>query len=123
RVLQVAHSALRWDMLGNAIHVEEAADRNTEVAVNDLTPNFSDISISKILIEESGHTVNIEGIPESPLDNVVLSEIYGVGKNFLTAKDVTNFLIKDSEFFSENTEVDSVSATGLVLDNVEVREL
>ena len=121
--MHVVHSALRWDMLGNAIHVGEAADRNTEVEVNALTPKFSDISMKKILIEESGHTINIEGIPESPLENVVLSEVYGVGKNFLTAKDVTSFLILDSEFISENTEVDSVNATGLVLDNVAVLEL
>lgn len=118
--MNVVHSALRWDMLGNAIHVGDQASRDFDVEVNALTPAFSDVKINNVLIESSSHAINVEGIPESPLKNVAISNVHAIGEHYLAIKDAENFVIKNSEFHCEECAVDSVHVIGFREEDVRV---
>lgn len=118
--MNVVHSALRWDMLGNAMHVGDQASRDFTVEVNALTPKFSDVTINNVLIESAADCINVEGIPESRLENVIISNVHATGERYLTLNDTENFVIKDSEVYCENCAVDSVNVTGLVQENVKI---
>src|SRR5690606_9020053 len=118
--MNVVHSALRWDMLGSATHVGEQASRDFAVEVNALTPKFSDVNINNVLIESSTHCINVEGIPESRLKDVEISNVYARGKHYLAIKDAENFMIKSSEVHCEECAVDSVHVVALKQERVRV---
>lgn len=118
--MDVNFSALRWDMLGQAQHVGQEADRSFAVTVNALTPQFSKIKMDRIAIERAMDCINIEGIPESPLAEVELARIEAKGTRFLTVKDAKNILIRDSHFTCTDTRVDSIAVQGLQLKNVSI---
>ncbi len=118
--MNVIHSALRWDMLGSATHVGQQASRDFAVEVNALTPAFSDVNINNILIESATHCINVEGIPESRLKNVEISNLYAKGKHYLAIKDAEHFVVKNSEVLCEECAIDSVHVAGLKQEHVQV---
>lgn len=118
--MNVVHSALRWDMLGAAMHVGEQASRDFVVEANALTPKFSDVTINNVLIESAADCINVEGIPESRLENVTISNVHATGERYLTINDAENFMIKNSEIYCKDCAVDSVHVAGLVQENVRV---
>ncbi|WP_437919045.1 glycoside hydrolase family 28 protein [Sphingobacterium sp. LRF_L2] len=120
--MNVIHSALRWDMLGSAAHVGAQANREFVVEVNVLTPTFSDVNMNNILIESSTHCINVEGIPESQLKNVEISNLLATGKHYLAIKDAENFVIKNSEVHCEECAIDSVHVTGLKEEHVQLMQ-
>lgn len=120
--MNVVHSALRWDMLGSATHVGEQASRDFAVEANALTPAFSDVNINNVLIESSTHCINVEGIPESRLKNVEISNLLATGKHYLVINDAENFVLKNSEVHCEECAVDSVHVAGLKQERVQVTQ-
>ncbi|NGM64501.1 glycoside hydrolase family 28 protein [Sphingobacterium sp. SGR-19] len=118
--MNVVHSALRWDMLGSSQHVGAQASRDFAVEVNALTPKFSNVTINNVLIESAADCINVEGIPESRLENVKISNIHATGKRYLTIRDAENFVIRDSEIHCEDCVIDSVHVAGLVQENVTI---
>lgn len=118
--MDVVHSALRWDMLGQALHVGKQASREFLVERNALTPHFSNIEMKNIYIGSSGDCIKIEGIPESVLTDVTLDRVYGHGTRYLSLRDVKDITIKNSTFFCESTAVDSLNVSGLEQKNVKL---
>ena len=118
--MHVKQSALRWDMLGSATHVGNQASRDFAVEVNALTPEFSNIKIHNVLVESAENCINVEGIPESTLKNVEISNLLATGENYLTLNDVDNFTIKDSEIHCVNCTVDSVHVSNFATDQVKL---
>ncbi|GHE47005.1 polygalacturonase [Sphingobacterium griseoflavum] len=118
--MDVQHSALRWDMLGQALHVGQQASRDFKVEKNALTPRFSTIELKNIYIGSSSDCIKVEGIPESPLEHVRFERIFGRGTRYLSLKDAQNMLINDSEFICEMPEVDSLGVAELKQKNVTV---
>lgn len=116
--MDVVHSALRWDMLGQALHVGNQASREYTVEKNALTPGFSQIELKNIYIGTSKDCIKIEGIPESVLKQVTFDRVYGRGKNYLSLKDAKDIQIKNSRFTCEVIAVDSVNVSGLEQENV-----
>ncbi|WP_149915422.1 glycoside hydrolase family 28 protein [Sphingobacterium cavernae] len=116
--MRVVHSALRWDMLGQALHVGELADRNHKVSSNILTPKFQDITIRDVIIEDAADCIKIEGLPESPLENVVVENIYAVGNNWLKANDVHGLTINNAFVAVQNKSIDTINVSGLKLTNI-----
>ncbi|MGM1427623.1 glycoside hydrolase family 28 protein [Sphingobacterium lactis] len=117
--LNTVHSALRWDMLGQALHVGNQADRNFKVEKNPLTPRFSDIEMRNIYIENAADCIRIEGIPESKLENVKISSVNGKGKRFLVARDAKSITIQHSVFAVEDAEIDTINVQDLNLKGIE----
>ncbi|MFD2967512.1 glycoside hydrolase family 28 protein [Sphingobacterium bambusae] len=116
--MDVQHSALRWDMLGQALHVGQQASRDFKVEKNILTPHFSSIELKNIYIGSSSDCIKVEGIPESPLEGVRFDRIFGRGTRYLSLRDAQNILINDSKFICEELEVDSIGVVGLEQKNV-----
>lgn len=120
--MSVVHSALRWDMLGSATHVGNAASRDHQVQPNKLTPRFSDITIRNILIENSTDCIKIDGIPESPLSAVKLSNIVGKGERYLIARDAQDITIDNAVFSVEDQKIDTINVQGLIQTGVRFEE-
>lgn len=116
--MNVKHSALRWDMLGNALHVGKEADREFVVTVNSLTPRFSDINISDVLIESASDCIKVEGIPESLLANVKITNIHAVAERYLSIRDATDITIRSSEIKCENCELDTLNVREFRQENI-----
>ncbi|MGH2624454.1 MAG: glycoside hydrolase family 28 protein, partial [Sphingobacterium sp.] len=100
--MNVEETALRWDMLGSAVHVGAAADRSTKIAINKLTPHFKDIQIKDLIIENASQFVRIDGIPESPLENVMIRNVQSNSEKLFEATDarniqLTNALLKSKD--------------------------
>ncbi|TJZ62134.1 glycoside hydrolase family 28 protein [Sphingobacterium olei] len=117
--MNVVHSALRWDMLGSATHVGNAASRDHQVKPNRLTPRFSDITIRKVLIEKAADCIKIDGIPESMLENVRFSNIHAAAERYFVAKDAKDIIIENSSINCVECEIDTVNVSGLNQRNVE----
>lgn len=113
-------SALRWDMLGQAQHVGNQANRDFEVQKNALTPRFSNIQIKDIYIDAAKDCIKIEGIPESVLDDVRIDRVFGRGDRYLSVKDAKNIKIKNSVFVCKDTSVSITNVSGLIQDRVRV---
>ncbi len=116
--LNTKHSALRWDMLGQALHVGKNADRNFKVEKNSLTPSFSAIEMRRIYIENAEDCIRIEGIPESPLENVQIEQVSGKGKRFFYGRDATNIELSNSVFSVEDARIDTINVQDLQIKAV-----
>ncbi len=116
--MDVVHSALRWDMLGQAMHVGNQASRDYKVEKNALTPRFAEIDLKNIYIGTSSDCIKVEGIPESVLEQVTLDRVYGRGRSYLSLKDARDIHIKNSTFVCDVIAVDSVNVTGLKQENM-----
>jgi len=121
--MNVVYSALRWDMLGQALHVGKQADRNVQVAVNPLTPRFSDIRMNNILIEDAADCIKIEGIPESVLEDVEITHVVGRGDRFLVARDARDLRIENSEFQVKDPKIDTINVKELLQRKVRLLAL
>ncbi|MCA5004718.1 glycoside hydrolase family 28 protein [Sphingobacterium bovistauri] len=116
--MRVNHSAIRWDMLGQAMHVGKLADRNYKVIPDRLTPKFQNIRIKNVVIENAEDCIKIQALPESPLMNVIIQDVIAKGKNWLSASDVVGLELSNVELSVENNAIDTVNVSGLKLSNI-----
>ncbi|MFC6099359.1 glycoside hydrolase family 28 protein [Olivibacter domesticus] len=119
--MNVGETALRWDMLGSAVHVGAAADRSTKIAVNKLTPHFKDIQIKDLIIENASQFVRIDGIPESPLENVMIRNVQSNSEKLFEATDarniqLTNALLKSKDDTLHGLNIKNIGFEGVQFD-------
>lgn len=119
--MNVEETALRWDMLGSAVHVGAAADRSTKIAINKLTPHFKDIQIKDLIIENASQFVRIDGIPESPLENVMIRNVQSNSEKLFEATDasniqLTNALLKSKDDTLHGLNIKNISFEGVQFD-------
>ena len=57
--------------------VYAGADDST---VSNRTPRFNDIDISNITIKNARVVINIDGLPEMPIDGLHITDLVGYGK-------------------------------------------
>lgn len=119
--MHVVHSALRWDMLGQAQHVGSQASREFKVKVNALTPRFSAIQLHNIYIGSASDCIKIEGIPESVLEDVTFSRVFARGKRYLSIKDAKDIRIMNSLFDCQDYTVDTTNVSDLIQRNVDFK--
>lgn len=72
-VVSVRHIALSVDMLGSRKWGGDLAARYPARQLNQYTPNFSNIFISNVRIDRCDRLLAIQGLPERPVSNVILS--------------------------------------------------
>ncbi|GGF32004.1 glycoside hydrolase family 28 protein [Echinicola rosea] len=102
--MNLRQTAFRWDMLGQELYVGDLAKRKPLRAVNELTPKFKDITIKDILVETASTFVNINGIPESPLENLHMENVVVKdSKRFFNADDAKNLTFKHVEVTSQDS--------------------
>jgi polygalacturonase len=71
-----------WTMedVGEAINVTNYYTRAPEEPVSERTPIFRNIAISNMTISNSPVVINVEGLPEMPVNGLRISDIIGSGK-------------------------------------------
>jgi hypothetical protein len=111
-----------WTMegVGEGIHVTNYYTKTAEEPVSERTPIFHNVAISNMTIKDSHTVINIEGLPEMPVNGLRISDVIGSGKlgmkayntlalelhNVqLNAETGPAFLIKDSK----DLELDGVT--------------
>lgn len=118
--MDLRYTAIKWDMLGDSMHVGELANRLPMREVNELTPFYRNILIKDILVENSTHFLKVIGIPESPLTNVHMSNIKANSSQLITVSDARNIVLKDVEISTPDSLIEMVDARNILLDRVEI---
>jgi len=80
----------------------EAADAKPgasrpRMPVNDATPQFRDIVLSRILCRGAGRAVMLEGLPEMPIRGIVLDDVRMTARNGLAAVDAEAITLRRVE--------------------------
>ncbi|WP_460540097.1 glycoside hydrolase family 28 protein [Echinicola sediminis] len=102
--MNLRQTAFRWDMLGQELYVGDLAKRKPLREVNELTPKFKDITIKDVLVETASTFVNINGIPESPLENLYMENVtVRESRRFFNADDAQNLTFKHIEVYSQDS--------------------
>ncbi|MGK9126043.1 glycoside hydrolase family 28 protein [Olivibacter sp. SA151] len=117
--LRVGETALRWDMLGSAVHVGAAADRSQKVELNELTPHFRDIQISNLIVEDASHFVRIDGIPEAPLEKVEIRQVRAKTEKLFDIKDARHIAIENAKLISQDSMVHLVNTQDITFTKVD----
>lgn len=116
--MNVEETALRWDMLGSAVHVGAAADRSTKIAINKLTPHFKDIQIKDLIIENASQFVRIDGIPESPLENVMIRNVQSNSEKLFGATDAKNIKLTNAQLKSKDDTLHGLNIKNISFEDV-----
>jgi polygalacturonase len=116
--MRVGETALRWDMLGSAVHVGAAANRSNTVEVNELTPHFNDIKISNLIIEGAAHLMRVDGIPEAPLEKVQIRQVRAKTEKLFDIKDARHIAIENAEFTSQDSVLHLVNTQDISFSKV-----
>jgi hypothetical protein len=117
--MNLTGSAFNWDMLGNSQHVGELADRLPARAINSLTPSFKNIVARNIVVERSSQFVKVNGIPESPLSNVLIEYADIKSGKLFTASDINGFTVKSAKVEAKDSVISLLGSRKLTFDEVE----
>ena len=85
--MNLTNDAFNWDMLGSKMYVGELANCLPVRAINELTPGYKNIVACNIIVEKASQFVKINGIPESPLTNLLIENAAVDCKGLSTARD------------------------------------
>lgn len=115
--MNLRQTAFRWDMLGQELYVGELAKRNPPREVNELTPQFKDIYIKDILVETASTFVNINGIPESPLQNLQMENVVVKdSRKLFRADDARQLSFRNIEVVSDDSLLQFLDTREVVFD-------
>lgn len=117
--MDVKQTALRWDMLGSAVHVGTAADREKPVAVNELTPHLKDIQMQDIWIEQASEFMRVDGIPEAPLTNVYIKNVMAHTQKLFKVSDANHIRIEQSRFISPDTVLHGLNVHDILFKDIQ----
>lgn len=118
--MNLRQTAFRWDMLGSATYVGDLAKRLPFLEVNELTPKFKDILMKDVLVENASAFIDIDGIPESPLENLTMENV--VVKNsrrFFNASDATNLTFRHVKVTSEDSLMKFLDTRNVLFEDSE----
>nr|WP_295921959.1 glycoside hydrolase family 28 protein [uncultured Dyadobacter sp.] len=116
--MNLTGSAFNWDMLGSAQYVGELANRLPARETNRLTPVYRNIVARDFIIENASQFVKANGIPESPLSNVLIENISVKSDKLFAAADVNGFIVRNARIETKDSLVTSVDARNVLFDRV-----
>lgn len=108
-----------WDMLGSPYFVGELGNRLPIRPVNELTPEIKNIQIKNFIVESAKNFINLRGLPERPLDDVLIESGKVRCENLIPEMtDFTNFTIRNLSINSEDNKINILDGRNLLLDNI-----
>ncbi len=116
--MKLRYTAFKWDMLGSPGSVGELAYRYPKRKVNNLTPKFENITFKDIEIEKCSRLLGIIGIPESPVNNVTISNLNAQCDKLIECNDLTNLSLNHSHIYSNNDTIYLSNAENCIFNNV-----
>src|SRR5690606_12545083 len=102
--MRLEHTALRWDMLGSAVHVGELAT-NQALPVNAFTPRFRNISIKHIIVESAAEFMKVDGIPESALTGVRIDGVKATSDRLMQVRQASDITIRNALLTSPDSVI------------------
>lgn len=116
--MNLDQTAIKWDMLGSSGSVGDLADRLPARAVNKLTPNFRNITIKDIIIENATTFVKVLGIPESPVNNLKIENAIVNCSELFNAQDIQNATFKKIDITAKDATLYFLDARNIVFDQI-----
>lgn len=117
--MNLRYTAFKWDMLGGTGSVGELANRLPEREVNELTPRYTNIHAKDLLIENCTHFVKVLGIPESPVNKLLLENIETNCTNFIFAHDIKNATFKNIILNGNDSIIQLTDSRNIRFDNIQ----
>jgi polygalacturonase len=111
-------AAITADMLGEKQFVGELASRLPARPVNKLTPQFRNVIVKDIIVENAGMFVNILGIPESPFSNFQLENADVKCNKLIRIRDARDFTFKNVGIQSADAGISLLDVRNLTFENV-----
>jgi len=93
--MNLTSTAFNWDMLGGTMYVGDLALRLPARAINKLTPVYRNIVARSIIVEKASQFIKVNGIPESPLTNLLIENATINSNSLMSAADVKGMTIKN----------------------------
>ncbi|MBN2164779.1 MAG: hypothetical protein JW717_00715 [Marinilabiliaceae bacterium] len=119
--MNLRYSAIKWDMLGSVNSVGELAHRLPEKEINELTPSYKNISINNLIIENCDHFLKIFGIPESPVENLNISNSEIISKQFIIANDVKNVKLHNLIINTNDSIINLTDCRDFYMENIIIK--
>lgn len=101
----VRKQALFFDMLGSSSFVGGMASRFPIRPVGKLTPKYRNVFVKDAEIANCRDLIDVRGLPESPIENVVFENITAKCQTIGKMQDTENFVIKNVKFETEGNNV------------------
>jgi hypothetical protein len=111
-------SAFNWDMLGSTQHVGDLANRLPLRKINPLTPVFKNIEARNIVVERAAEFVKINGIPESPLTNVLIENADVKSDKLFAGADISGFIVRNAKIESKDAKMSLLGIRKVIFENV-----
>jgi len=112
-------TAFNWDMLGSSQYVGDLAKRLPARPINRLTPVYRNITARNIIVERSSQFVKINGIPESPLKNVLIENAIIKSNKLFSAADVDGFTVRKAKIEANDSLITLLDTKSLSFENVQ----
>lgn len=116
--MNLRSTAFNWDMLGSTTYVGDLAIRLPARKINRLTPSYKNIVAKNIIVEKSSQFVKINGIPETPLENLLIENAEVNCKNLFVARDAKGITIRNVNITAQDSLIDLLDTRNLSFENV-----
>lgn len=110
-------TAINVDMLGSSMYVGALASRDN-VVVNKLTPLYRNISVKNIIVEQSSQFLKVNGLPESPLSNLLIENATIRSKKLITLNDARGVVLKNIKISSGDSLIQVLDSKNIAFENV-----
>lgn len=111
-------TAYQWSMLGSHKWVGELADRLPIREITPLTPSYKNITFKDITIENCKRVIDLIGLPETPVTQVLIDRMkVENSEQLIAAQDVDGLVISNSTILSSNNEVTLTGAKNVMFIN------
>ncbi len=118
--MKLRYTAFKWDMLGSVGSVGELANRLPQREINALTPEFKDIFMNNIIIEECSNFMRVLGIPESPLKNLHMNNVNANCNKLITINDADGIEINNTNIKCSSDTLLLCNAKNININNCNV---
>lgn len=109
-----------WDLLGSRYFVGELADRLPLRPVTPFTPTVRNVHVKNFIVESANRFISARGIPELPIDNVIIEEGAVKCKELMPVMyDFKDFILRNLFIKSEQNKIHVLEGTNLLMENIE----
>lgn len=111
--------AFKFDMLGSKTHVGELANRLPARAINTFTPHFSRITARDLIVEKASMFIDITGIPETPVEQLLIENATINSRKLIAARDVKGFTVRNAVINTQDSVITVLDGRDLLFDRVQ----
>jgi polygalacturonase len=117
--MNLTSTAFNWDMLGSATYVGELATRLPARPINRLTPSYKNIIARDIIVENASQFIKLNGIPETPLTNLIIENAVIKSDNLISIVDAKNVTLRNVRIQSSDSLISLIDTRNLTFENVQ----